>query len=213
MIACSWNRSRVLRALASARTVSLDAPLTSDGHALGAVLEDKSIPRADAYAATNDMYGAVRAAVAQLEPRMRLVIEHRFGLTTNGATGGSHRRAKSKTLARHKNPCALRAVGAVFGLTGERTRQIERAALLTLRRLLARDEGPRSAEQERRELESRLLARFNGQRIVVLNSFAESGLWFAAHRLTQRGLLRPGPCANTWLLARPKDKPEFRLTA
>ncbi len=209
-----WKRARLLRALAGTRTVSLDAPSTTAGHTLGDVIADASIPRADVHAARNDTCRAVRSAIAQLDPRARTVIEHRFGLMEDGSAHVPHRRAKLKINPLPKNPHALRAVGTVVGLTGERVRQIERAALLTLRRLLADDDaGTGRRDEETRALEARLLGRFTGQRIVVVDSFSESGLWFAAHRLTQRGILRPGPCANTWLIARAKEKSETRFSA
>ena len=202
-----WKRSRVQRALAGTRTISLNAPLASDGRTLGDMLEDNSAPRADAHVTVSDTASAVRAAVIQLEPRARMVIQHRFGLTLIDDASESHREIRGK------NPCALRAVGAVIGLTGERTRQIERAALLTLRRLLADHGQSANSANELRDLEAGLLCRFERERIVAIDSYAESGLWFAAHRLAQRGVLRPGPCANTWALARAEEKSELRLTA
>lgn len=194
-----WSRSRVTRALSGPRTISLDAPVTPDGSTLRDVLEDESAVRGDAVTAWNDATAAVHEAIEQLEPRSRTIIEHRFGLSARGAR-------------RRKNPHALRAVGAVVGLTGERTRQIERDALLALRRLLA-ERGREDTSADEFEVEERLLRRFEQQRVVVIDSYAESGLWFAAHRLTRRGVLRPGPCANTWALVPSEKVFDLRRTA
>lgn len=208
-----WKRSRVARALGGPRTLSLDAPVTPNGVTLGDVLEDQSAVHADAFAALNDTTAAVRDAVEQLEPRARTIIEHRFGLSPNGSTRGARRDVRLPQ-SREKNPHALRAVGAVVGLTGERIRQIERDALFALRRLLAeRKRGDSSTEEQELETEERLLRRFEQQRIVMVDSDAESGLWFAAHRLTRRGVLRPGPCVNTWVLAPMEKASELRRTA
>jgi hypothetical protein len=84
--------------------------------------------------------------------------------------------------------------------------------LLALRRLLA-ERGREDTSADEFEVEERLLRRFEQQRVVVIDSYAESGLWFAAHRLTRRGVLRPGPCANTWALVPSEKVFDLRRTA
>ncbi len=202
-LACAlgWKRSRVARIFAGPRLISLDAPVTQDGKTLRDAIEDESAIGADALAALNDSAAVVREAVAGLEPRAQTIIEHRFGLSANGSSRGTRRHPQRGKRTREKNPKALRAVGAVVGLTGERTRQIERVVLLTLRRQLKESLRAVTGAKERAALEARLLARFQQERVVVIDSYAEPALWFTAHRLTQQGVLRHGPCANTWLLA------------
>ena len=64
---------------------------------------------------------------------MRVIIERRFGFQAEGEIGalGKSRRQ------------SLRAVGCAVGLSGERIRQVEREALLALRRMIAAG-GPES---------------------------------------------------------------------
>jgi RNA polymerase primary sigma factor len=103
------------RALSSGQPlVSLETAITADGHALGEVLGDDTAPTPDDAAYRALLHRHVQAALATLPERERLVLQWRFGLA-------GHR---SHTLGE---------IGRRLGLTPERARQIESAALCRLR--------------------------------------------------------------------------------
>jgi RNA polymerase primary sigma factor len=94
--------------------VSLETPV-GDGESLyGDLIEDENVVRPEA--ATSDLLRSVELeqALTRLKPRMRLVVERRFGL--NG-----------------KPPQTLEEVGRELGITRERVRQLESRALRELR--------------------------------------------------------------------------------
>ncbi|MBS0486524.1 MAG: sigma-70 family RNA polymerase sigma factor [Proteobacteria bacterium] len=104
---------------ANERISSLDAPLSeSDERALG---EQIAVGEADTTTVENVAGGGIAAWIAQLPERERWVLEHRFGLNDHGV----------QTLAE---------VAEHLGLTRERVRQIQAAALKRLRALMERDE-------------------------------------------------------------------------
>ena len=105
---------------ATERISSLDAPLSdSDERALG---EQIATSEADAANAENVAGGGIGAWIGQLPERERWVLERRFGLNDHGV----------QTLAE---------VAEQLGLTRERVRQIQAAALKKLRALMERDEA------------------------------------------------------------------------
>lgn len=89
-----------------------------DGSLLLAELEAADDSRPEAALLTNQRQAQVRAALDELSQKERVVIEGRFGL----------RRDESRTLE---------AIGQELGLTYERVRQIEKAALIKLRDVFA----------------------------------------------------------------------------
>jgi RNA polymerase primary sigma factor len=106
----------VARALSSGQPpVSLEAAATEDGHALGEIVRDDNAPSPDDVAYRALLRQQVQAALAALPERERVVLRLRFG------------------LAGHR-PHTLREIGLRLGLTHERTRQIEAAALRQLRK-------------------------------------------------------------------------------
>ena len=108
-------RTTVARALAAAQPpVSLEATVTADGHVLGEVVRDDNAPSPDDVAYKALLRQQVQAALAALPERERVVLQLRFG------------------LAGHR-PHTLGEIGRRLGLTRERTRQIESAALRRLR--------------------------------------------------------------------------------
>jgi RNA polymerase primary sigma factor len=100
--------------------VSLEAPVGGDGEArLGDLIEDPEVASpADAAIAT-DLTERMHAALAQLNPREEKILRMRFGI--------------GETSER-----TLEEIGAQFGLTRERIRQIEAQALAKLRRVKPR---------------------------------------------------------------------------
>jgi RNA polymerase primary sigma factor len=106
----------VARALSAGQPpVSLEATVTEDGHALGDIVRDDNAPSPDDVAYRAFVHEQVQGALAALPERERVVLQLRFGLE-------GHR------------PHTLREIGLRLGLTHERTRQIEAAALRRLRK-------------------------------------------------------------------------------
>jgi len=100
-----------------ARTVSLQTPIGADnGAELGDFLEDTQVGPADAGAVGLDMATQVDRALGTLSDKERQVVRQRFGI-------GIEREH------------TLEEIGERLGLTRERIRQIETAALRKLRRL------------------------------------------------------------------------------
>jgi RNA polymerase primary sigma factor len=105
--------------------VSLDKPTPGDGTGrLGDVVEDPSAARGAGLASVLRARADLASVLEDLPDRERTVVTLRFGL------GG-------------EEPLTLERIGGRLGLTRERVRQIESAALQHLRRLLAaRDVEP-----------------------------------------------------------------------
>jgi RNA polymerase nonessential primary-like sigma factor len=101
-------------------TASLDAPLDIDPLlSVGeSIADDQSVPP-DLQLHTGEIESLVRAWLAQLNDKQRIVIERRFGL--NG-----------------QEVCTLEQLAVLLRLTRERVRQIQLEALAALRRLLRR---------------------------------------------------------------------------
>jgi RNA polymerase primary sigma factor len=96
--------------------VSLETPV-GDGESLyGDLLEDVHAQDPDAVAATNARSTDLAAALLKLNPRMRHVLERRFGLDG-------------------REPAKLEEIGLGLGVTRERVRQLESRALRELRAL------------------------------------------------------------------------------
>jgi RNA polymerase primary sigma factor len=105
--------------------VSLDKPHTEDGKgSLGETVEDPNAAAGTGLAAMLRARADLAGVLEDLPDRERTVVRLRFGL------GG-------------EEPMTLERIGSRLGLTRERVRQIETAALQHLRRLLAaRDVEP-----------------------------------------------------------------------
>jgi RNA polymerase primary sigma factor len=98
-----------------AHPVSLETPV-GDGESLYAdMIEDHSVASPDQATADTHRATELDAALDSLEPRMRHVIERRYGLDGD-------------------NPQTLEELGADLGITRERVRQLENKALRELRR-------------------------------------------------------------------------------
>jgi RNA polymerase primary sigma factor len=95
--------------------VSLETPV-GDGESLyGDLIEDTKTERPDETTATNLRGRELADALGRLNPRMRHVLELRFGLGEN------------------QDPKTLEEVGEGLGITRERVRQLESRALRELR--------------------------------------------------------------------------------
>ena len=98
--------------------VSLDAPVGDGDSQFGDLIEDVASDRPDELTALRLRNTELAVALEQLNPRMREVLELRFGLT-----GG--------------DPMTLEEIAKRFGLTSERIRQIQARALTQLRLIAA----------------------------------------------------------------------------
>jgi RNA polymerase primary sigma factor len=96
-------------------TVSLETPVGEEDSQLGDLIADQSLPFPDEAAIKRNLGERVRAVLSVLTAREEQVLRKRFGI------GDERERT-------------LREVGEEFGLTRERIRQIEAAALAKLRR-------------------------------------------------------------------------------
>ena len=95
--------------------VSLDRPIGEDGDAtMGDLIPDLGVIDPADTALEGDALSQIEAALAELEERERLILMLRFGL------GG-------------QEPQTLEEIGAHFGLTRERIRQMQNRALAKLR--------------------------------------------------------------------------------
>ena len=95
--------------------VSLDRPIGEDGDAtMGDLIPDLTVVDPAASALESDALGQIEAALVELEPRQRRVLELRYGLTGGERMTYAH-------------------IGEQLGLTRERIRQLHNHALLELR--------------------------------------------------------------------------------
>ena len=98
-----------------AQPVSLETPV-GDGESLYAdLIEDVSSASPDTITAEGYRASELEAALSELEPRMRLIVERRYGLDGEA-------------------PMTLEELSSELGVTRERVRQIEHKALRELRR-------------------------------------------------------------------------------
>lgn len=121
----SRNKLAMLRE-AEHRTVSLDAPVGEDGSAtLGDLIGDtRTSSPADA-ASVKCLHADLREQLAKLDPRERRIILERFGFADG-------------------NEKTLEEVSALFGLTRERIRQLQKEAMRKIYAGLAEKNGART---------------------------------------------------------------------
>ncbi len=94
--------------------VSLETPVGDGDSLYSDLIEDEATPQPESATAERLQAVELRDALARLEPRLREVLERRFGLA------GS-------------NPQTLEHIGKELGITRERVRQLETRALKQLR--------------------------------------------------------------------------------
>lgn len=109
---------------ASQRPTSLDAPI-NDGEATeyGEIIRDEAAENPLDMLADKNLHGEIDGLLSMLDERERRIIDERFGLSG-------------------KKPLTLEEVGREFGVTRERIRQLQNAALTKMRRALRKKEKP-----------------------------------------------------------------------
>lgn len=109
---------------ASQRPTSLDAPI-NDGEAteFGEIIRDERAENPLDMLADKNLHGEIDGLLSVLDERERRIIDERFGLSG-------------------KKPLTLEEVGREFGVTRERIRQLQNAALTKMRRALRKKEKP-----------------------------------------------------------------------
>jgi RNA polymerase primary sigma factor len=94
--------------------ISLETPVGDGDSLYSDLIEDQSTPQPEAATAESLQSVELQEALAQLEPRLREILERRFGLEG-------------------RNPQTLEHIGQELGITRERVRQLETRALKELR--------------------------------------------------------------------------------
>ena len=101
---------------AAQQPISLDRPIGEDeDSSLGDFVEDTKVVSPSAYASFKLLQEEINSVLSELDPREERIIRLRFGLDKDQA------------------PMTLEEVGAIFGVTRERVRQIEKKAIGKLR--------------------------------------------------------------------------------
>ncbi len=133
----------------SVRPTSLDAPVgDGDNTEFGDLVGDENAPNPFDYLRSKTLIGDIKAMVGQLTPREGEIIRLRFGLDGD-------------------QPRTLEEVGYIFNITRERVRQLQNMALSRMRKILAKKERQRSADEIREE-------QLQQERMKVLNEFYRS---------------------------------------
>ncbi len=127
------NKVAHLKALNS-RPASLDAPVgeDSDSAKLGDLVRDEDAISPFEDLKSKNVYRELNSVVESLDPREAQIIRHRFGLMGN-------------------DPMTLEDIGAKFGVTRERVRQLQNLALHKLRHSLADRDKVRTSEEVQEE--------------------------------------------------------------
>jgi RNA polymerase primary sigma factor len=94
----------------------LQQPVTDGGDALQDFVEDTQAPRPDELVAEEQVRLGVRECLGHLTEREAVIVRLRYGLDAH-------------------EPHSLRDIGAIYGISRERVRQLEKRAFAKLRRL------------------------------------------------------------------------------
>ncbi len=107
---------------AAQQPISLDRPIGEDeDSSLGDFVEDTKVVSPSDYASFKLLQSEINEVLSELDPREERIIRLRFGLDKDEA------------------PMTLEEVGAIFGVTRERVRQIEKKAIGKLRHFKRRN--------------------------------------------------------------------------
>jgi RNA polymerase primary sigma factor len=107
---------------AAQQPISLDRPIGEDeDSSLGDFVEDTKVVSPSDYASFKLLQGEINDVLSELDPREEKIIRLRFGLEKDAT------------------PMTLEEVGAIFGVTRERVRQIEKKAIGKLRHFKRRN--------------------------------------------------------------------------
>lgn len=114
----------------SQRQTSLDAPLGDvDGQVVGDVVPDESMPDPGELLVSKNLHAQLDDMLAVLNERERTIIDRRFGL-------------------RGLKPMLLEDVGREFGVSRERIRQLQNAALAKMKKALMKKDSPAALRAE-----------------------------------------------------------------
>jgi RNA polymerase primary sigma factor len=94
----------------------LQQPVTDGGDALQDFVEDTQAPQPDELVAEEQVCRGVRECLGRLTEREAMIMRLRYGLDAH-------------------EPHSLRDIGAIYGISRERVRQLEQGAFAKLRRL------------------------------------------------------------------------------
>src|SRR5207244_12661651 len=94
----------------------LQQRVTDDGYTLQDFVEDPKAPRPDELVAEEQVRRGVRECLGHLTEREAVIVRLRYGLDAH-------------------EPHSLRDIGAIYGISRERVRQLEKRAFAKLRRL------------------------------------------------------------------------------
>jgi RNA polymerase primary sigma factor len=112
-----WTPQEVEALLITVQPIAqLQQPVTDGGDALQDFVEDTQAPQPDELVAEEQVRRGVRECLGHLTEREAVIVRLRYGLDTH-------------------EPHSLRDIGALYGISRERVRQLEKGAFAKLRRL------------------------------------------------------------------------------
>jgi len=115
--ALGWTPQEVEALLIAVQPIAqLQQPVTDDGDTLQDVVEDTQAPQPDELVAEEQVRRGVRECLGHLTEREAVIVRLRYGLDAH-------------------EPHSLRDIGALYGISRERVRQLEKRAFAKLRRL------------------------------------------------------------------------------
>ncbi len=115
--ALGWTPQEVEKLLIAVQPIAqLQQPVTDDGYTLQDFVEDPQAPQPDELVAEEQVRRGVRECLGHLTEREAVIVRLRYGLDAH-------------------EPHSLRDIGAIYGISRERVRQLEKRALAKLRRL------------------------------------------------------------------------------
>ena len=115
--ALGWTPQEVEALLITVQPIAqLQHPVTDDGDVLQDFVEDTQTPQPDELVAEEQVRRGVRECLGHLTEREAVIVRLRYGLDAH-------------------EPHSLRDIGAIYGISRERVRQLEKGAFAKLRQL------------------------------------------------------------------------------